>query len=133
FYGIDTPESTGEVDKWGVSASLFTKAQINANSEFVLESSTGGAAEKDSYGTRYLGYVWYRNSSSEDWKNLNLLIVENGYSKSTIQNSPQYEYYPFFKKAETFAKDSELHIWSEDEDPNYSDKALSANLKQLNE
>lgn len=131
FYGIDTPESTGEVDKWGVSASLFTKSLISADSEFVLESSTGKAAEKDSYGTRYLGYVWYRNSADEQFKNLNLQIVENGYTKSTIQNSPQYEYYPYFKKAETFAKEKELHIWSDDEDPNYSDAALSITLKEL--
>lgn len=133
FYGIDTPESTGEVDKWGVSASLFTKGLIDSDCEFVLESSTGGAAEKDSYGTRYLGYVWYRKSSDEAFKNLNLQIVENGYSKSTIQNSPQYEYYPYFKKAETFAKENQLHIWSNDEDPNYSDAALSVTLKDLNE
>ena len=131
FYGIDTPESTGEVDKWGVSASLFTKSIINKDCEFVLESSTGGAAEKDSYGTRYLGYVWYRNSADEAFKNLNLLIVENGYSKSSIQNSPVYEYYPYFKKAETFAKENELHIWSTDEDPNYSDAALAITLKDL--
>ena len=133
FFGIDTPESTGEVDKWGLSASLFTKRQVNNDSEFVLESSTGGAAEKDSYGTRYLGYVWYRNSSSEDWKNLNLLVVENGYSKSNLQNSPLYEYYPVFKKAESFAKEGKLHIWSEDEDPNYSDLAYEVTIKDLTE
>ena len=133
FFGIDTPESTGDVDKWGVSASKFTKAQINKDSEFVLESSTGDKPEHDSYGTRYLGYVWYRNSSDEDWKNLNLLIVENGYSKSTIQNAPKYLYYSYFKKAEDFAKKNLMHIWSNDDDPNYSDEAVSVNLKQLNE
>ena len=69
--------------------------------------------------------------TEESFKNLNLQIVENGYSKSTIQNSPQYEYYPYFKKAETFAKENQLHIWSNDEDPNYSDAALNVTLKDL--
>lgn len=133
FYGIDTPESTGEVDKWGLSASLFAKSTVNSDCEFVLESSTGGPAEKDSYGTRYLGYVWYRENSNEEFKNLNLLIVENGYSKSSIQNSPQYEYYPFFKKAETFAKEGQLHIWSDDDDPNYSDAAFNVSIKEIKE
>ena len=117
FYGIDTPESTGQVDKWGVSASLFVKGIINKDTQFVLESSTGGAPEKDSYGVRYLGYVWYRNNANEDWKNLNLLVVENGYSKQSIPNSPAYVYYPYFKNAETnelltaMAKDKKRNGW----------------------
>lgn len=131
FFGIDTPESTGQVDKWGLSASLFTKAQVNTSTQFVLESSTGGPAEKDSYGVRYLGYVWYRNSSNEDWKNLNLLVVENGYSKCTVPNSPVYEYYPFFKKAENFAKAGELHIHGDDDDPNYSNAAYDVTIKEI--
>ena len=133
FYGVDTPESTGQVDKWGVSASLFVKGIINKDTQFVLESSTGGVPEKDSYGVRYLGYVWYRNSANEEWKNLNLLVVENGYSKQSIPNSPAYVYYPYFKNAETFAKDGKLHIWGEADDPNYSDAALNVTLKDLNE
>ena len=133
FFGVDTPESTGQVDKWGVSASLFVKGIINTETQFVLESSTGGVPEKDSYGVRYLGYVWYRNSDNEEWKNLNLLIIENGYSQQSIPNNPAYVYYPYFKKAETFAKDAKLHIWGEEEDPNYSDAALNVTLKDLNE
>lgn len=131
FFGIDTPESTGQVDKWGVSASLFVKGLINKDTQFILESSTGKKAEVDSYGVRYLGYVWFRNSDNEDWKNLNLLVVENGFSACTVPNSPEYVYYPYFKKAERFAKDGELHIWSLDEDPNYSDEALPVTFKDL--
>ena len=133
FYGIDTPESTGQVDKWGVSASLFVKGIINDTTQFVLESTTGGKPEKDSYGTRYLGYVWYRQTDSEDWKCLNILVVENGYSKNSVQNSPQYVYYPYFKEAENFAKEHKMHLWSEDEDPNYSTLALNVNIKELQE
>ena len=131
FFGIDTPESTGQVDKWGVSASLFVKGLISKDSQFILESSTGGRAEKDSYGERYLGYVWYRNSDNEEWTNLNLLIVENGFSACTVPNSPEYVYYPYFKNAESFAKKGELHIWSTDIDPNYSDEAIEVTFKDL--
>ena len=133
FYGIDTPESTGQVDKWGVSASLFVKGIIKDTTQFVLESTTGGKPEKDSYGTRYLGYVWYRQTDSEDWKCLNILVVENGYSKNSVQNSPQYVYFPYFKEAENFAKEHKMHLWSEDEDPNYSTLALNVNIKELQE
>ena len=78
FFGVNTPESTSKMEKWGVQASLFVKGIINRESEIVLESSTGSVPEVDSYGERYLGYVWYRNSSSESWRNLNVLVVENG-------------------------------------------------------
>ena len=130
FYGIDTPESTGSVEKWGKSASVFTADKLKNAKEIVLEA-TSTPASKDSYGTRYLGYVWYRNSENEDFRNLNLEIVENGYSENKCINTSAYKYYSYFKEAENLAKGKSLHIWSEDDDPYFSTSALEISIKDF--
>lgn len=133
FYGVDTPESTGKVQKWGKAASLFTKNALENAYEIVLESSTGAAAITDNYGERYLGYVWYRNSATDTFKNLNLALVENGYSPNNCQNTLSYKYFSYFEKAEEFAKKGKLRTWGFDNDVLFSDKAVEITLKELNE
>lgn len=130
FYGIDTPESTGSVEKWGKSASKFTEEKLVNAKELVLEASTTPASV-DSYGSRYLGYVWYRNSENEDFRNLNLEVVENGYSENDCINTPDFKYYSSFKEAENIAKSKNLHIWSDDIDPYYSTAAEEITLKDF--
>lgn len=132
FHGVDTPESTGSVEKWGKSASTFCANILKAAESFVLEA-TATPAEVDSYGVRYLGYVWYRNSADEEWKNLNLQMVENGYSENKCFKDAKYPYYSYFAKAEEFAKKEELHIWSDDEDPYYSTEAIELTIRELRE
>ena len=78
FYCVDTPESTGKVQKWGKTASLFTKGILESATEFVLEANTRPASH-DNYGVRYLGYVWYKINANDEFKCLNLELVENGY------------------------------------------------------
>ena len=131
YYSIDTPESTGGVEKWGKQASNFTKKILQSATEIVLESSTGGAAEKDAYGTRYLGYVWYRTSATGSFKCLNLQIVENGFSRNTGVYTPAYPYYTYFAKAEAAAERMALHIFSNDDDPLFNDKPVDITLKEL--
>ena len=133
FYGIDTNESTGQVEKWGKAASIFTTNVLDNATEIVLESSTGGRAETDSYGERYLGYVWYRNSANEDFKNLNLQLVENGYTPNNCTNTIAYKYYSFFESAENFAEKGKLRIWGFADDIYFSDDAIPTDLKELNE
>ena len=48
YYQVDTPESTGGVEKWGKAASLFVKDKLSAATEIVLEA-TAVPAEKESY------------------------------------------------------------------------------------
>ncbi len=128
FYCVDTPESTGKVQKWGKTASLFTKGVLTNASEFVLESPTTPATT-DSYGVRYLGYVWYRNSSSEAFKMLNLELVENGYSNSTAETINPY--YSYFNDAASFAKKLGLRTFGTDEDVNYSDLPETTTLEAI--
>ena len=131
FYSVNTPESTGSVEKWGKNASLFTEGKLNAaknGGSIILEASEVPAV-KDSYGERYLGYVWYKTADMADYVNLNLELVENGYSESHAAAGE--DYYNYFKAAETYAKANHLHIWSDDDDPYYNDKAFVTTLPEL--
>lgn len=130
FYGIDTPESTGSIEKWGKPASMFTAERLESATEIVLEATTTPASH-DSYGVRYLGYVWYRTSENEDFKNLNLEVVENGYSANKCLQTDKYKYYSYFKEAEDFAKSKSLHIHGKDDDPYFTNEATDLSVKEL--
>lgn len=133
YHSIDTPESTGGVEKWGKAASNFTKHQLESATEIVLESHTGGKAEHDAYGTRYLGYVWYKPEGSSSFKCLNLEIVENGYSRNNSQNTSEYRYYKYFDKAEDFASRKAIHLFSSPGtvDPLFNDEPIDISIKEL--
>ena len=130
YYQIDTPESTGSVQKWGKAASLFVKTRLNAATEIVLEA-TATRAEKDSYGTRYLGYVWYKTAGDSNFRCLNLEVVENGFSANQGMATSKYPYNEYFAKANAFARRIKLRIYSELDDPLYSDEPEEITLKQF--
>ncbi len=128
FYGIDTPESTGDVEKWGLAASNFTKEKLESAVSIVLEYEPASGSRTDSYG-RYLGYVWYKSSEDAEYRNLNLELVQNGYSESTAVG--QGKYADYFAEAQTYAKNNSLHIWSDEDDPLFSDTPTSYDVKSL--
>ena len=109
YHGVDTPESTGSVEKWGKAASLFVKSKLETAVSIVLEA-TSTPASHDSYGVRYLGYVWYKLGENDPFKLLNLELVENGFSKNKCINTPDFKYYSYFKKSEDFAKNNGLRL-----------------------
>ena len=128
FYCVDTPESTGKVQKWGKTASLFTKGILESATEFVLEANTRPASH-DNYGVRYLGYVWYKINANDEFKCLNLELVENGYSQSTSDTGNSR--YAIFKEAHDFAKSKALRVWGNEVDPNFSDKPTIVTVQSL--
>lgn len=130
YYQIDTPESTGNVQKWGKAASLFTKTKLLAATEIVLEA-TAPRAEKDSYGTRYLGYVWYKTAEDSNFKCLNLELVENGFTANTGMATSKYPYNDYFSKANAFARNIKLRIYSDLDDPLYSTDPEDITLKEF--
>ena len=130
YYQIDTPESTGSVQKWGKAASLFVKTRLNAATEIVLEA-TATRAEKDSYGTRYLGYVWYKTAGDSNFRCLNLELVENGFSANQGMATSKYPYNEYFAKANAFARKIKLRIYSDLNDPLFSDEPEEITLKQF--
>lgn len=131
YHGINTPESTGSVDKWGKSASKYNYNRLEHAYQIVIESvmdSKTGKPSVDSNGTRYLGYVWYRNSESDTFKNLNLELTENGYTDVV---SPIGDYKSYFDEAKAFAKKHKMHLWSNDDDPNYNPNPVATTVEEM--
>ncbi len=132
FLGVNTPESTAKVEPWGKKASLFTKhvleeAQAKADEEsaasgkevcnIALITDPAVMGERDSSGNRWLAFVWYRLGSTAKWRNINLELVELGYSKNQLfLDSKVCDYRQSFVKAEEAAKKSGIRVHGEVDD-----------------
>jgi len=120
FWGIDTPESTGQIQEYGKEASNFTKAQLqeaNTNGTIVVSSpfSEYKAPENDSTGTRYVSLIWVnfttKNAPYTELHLLNLYIVQNGLSwVKNVADMPQYS--DTFYAAESQAKALKFNLFS---------------------
>lgn len=128
YLGVDTPESTSEVEEWGRSASLFNKS-ILKKAKYVIIQSAGSAktgkrapADLDGY-QRSLAYVWYSNEDTptkDSFRNLNLELVYNGYSGFNAPSDDMEEsFYNAFFDAYTIAQQYKKHKFSDEKDPNY--------------
>lgn len=136
YLAVDTPESTSEIEEWGKSASNFNKSILKAAKHVIVQSAnsakTGkkGAAEIDTY-NRSLAYVWYSNvdnPTKNDFRNLNLELVYQGYSLfNGSKEDMDEDFYNAFMKANDIARGLKRHMFSDETDPNYyygSPKAL---------
>ena len=127
FYGIDTPESTGQVQPWGRPASYFTKDRLKEAKTIVLSSPSKiyEPPQTDSTGGRYVSLVWvseYENATIDQLVCLNLWIVQEGYSYvRNLSDIP--EYVDTFIAAEDQAKAFKKNMFSglEDTTFNYGD------------
>ena len=128
FFGIDTPESTGKVQEWGVPASDFTKEKLNnaKKSGTIVVSSPKDEYAKpdpDSTGSRYVSLVWInetkQNASLDELYLLNLWIVQEGLSmKKNVAAYPNFE--DQFDAAESQAKVYKKMMWSGEKDPKFN-------------
>lgn len=128
YLGVDTPESTSEVEEWGRSASLFNKS-ILKKAKYVIVQSAGSAktgkrapADLDGY-QRSLAYVWYSNEDNptkNSFRNLNLELVYNGYSGfNAPSDNMKEDFYNAFSNAYAIAQEYKKHRFSDEKDPNY--------------
>lgn len=144
FYGIDTPESTGDVQEWGVPASNYTKSIVTEameNGTVVLTCDTYSEYKKpvhDSTGERYLTCVYVntekKHAPKEEMRLLNLMIVQEGYSwAKNVSNIPELSEY--FLDAQIQATAYKLHIFSDEKDPtfNYSKDYVQTSLLDIYE
>ena len=131
FLGVNTPESTAKVEPWGKKASLFTKhileeAQAKADEEtaaqgklvcnIALITDPAVMGERDSSGNRWLAFVWYRKSSTSKWRNLNLELVEQAYSKNQLfLDSTMCNYRASFEKAGQRAEKCGYRVYGEED------------------
>ena len=77
YIAINTPESTGQIEPWGKAASNYTKEKLSSATSIILESDTS-KWDLDSTGERYLVWVWYKTEDMEDYRNLNLELLQAG-------------------------------------------------------
>lgn len=126
---VNTPESTGKIEEWGKKASNFTKEKLKSATSIIIESNDGNW-NADSTGGRYLVWVWYKTADSEDYRNLNLELVQNGLSISCGTVSERYG--DVAMNAFQQAKAQKLHVHSNESDPDffYGD-AYEVDLKGL--
>ena len=119
FLGVNTPESTGRIAPWGKQASLFTKNKLTNAYSIVIESEKiGTTPETDSTGDRYLGYVWYKSEKNEEYRLLNLELIENCFSFFT-GNSDNLKYGNYMRDAYLEKSVMKLRVFGEG-DPNYN-------------
>jgi len=109
FLGINTPESTAKFEPWGKAASDFTCDKLTNASQIVLQADPA-AGRLDSYGERWLAWVWY------DGRLLNLELVEQAYSKASGATDTLYGGLIF--QTNLLVQFTERRVWGET-DPNY--------------
>lgn len=137
---VDTPESTGMFEPWGHGASEFNGDLLKNAKHIVLstDSLDNGGEEKpvlDSTGGRYLVYVWVtteENPVLEDFINVNLALCQYGWSKAKGVTGKDYA--DPFLNASVQAQKYKLHLWSDEQDPdyNYADP-VKIDLRMINE
>lgn len=118
FLGVNTPESTGKIAPWGKQASIFTKNKLNNAYSIVVEAEKVGVTpEADTTGDRYLGYVWYKATKDDEYRLLNLEIIENCFSFFT-GDAESLKYGEPMREAYVEKSAMKLRVFGE-EDPNY--------------
>ena len=129
YLAIDTPESTGKIEAYGKKASKFTKAKLSSASSILVESDNG-SWNRDSTGSRYLVWVWYKPSDDADYRNLNLEILQNGLAVASATGSNRYG--EICLNALNQAKTAKLNVHSGQKDPDmYYGEAVELTLKEL--
>lgn len=129
YLAVDTPESTGKIEAWGKTASNFTKEKLSTASSIIVESDNN-QWNADSTGSRYLVWVWYKPEGSDEYRNLNIEILQNGLAIAS--NSGQNRYGETCLKAIAQAESEQLSVHSKEKDPNfYYGEAVELTLKEL--
>jgi len=129
YLAINTPESTGKIEEWGKAASVFTKTRLASATSIVIESDDD-KLNADSTGDRYLFWVWYKPAGSDEYRNLNIEILQNGLAIAS--NSANNRYGTTCIAAINQAKSEKLCVHSGKQDPDfYYGEAQVITLKEL--
>lgn len=128
YLGIDTPESTSELEEWGKSASIYNKSVLSSAKHIILESQGWARGDENKSATadgnqRSLAYVWYTDKEDpalSDFRCLNLEMVYQGFSQGigSIEDMGE-SFYWAFDAANKSAQVNKRHQYSGMPDPNY--------------
>ena len=129
YLGIDTPESTGKIEKWGKAASKFTRSKLENATSIVIESDDANW-NVDSTGDRFLLWIWYQPSEGAAYRNLNIELLQEGLA--IANKSANNRYGETCMAAIAQAKELALKINSTEKDPDFFDgEAIPVTLKEL--
>lgn len=129
YLGIDTPESTGKIEKWGKAASKFTRSKLENATSIVIESDDANW-NVDSTGDRFLLWIWYQPSEGAAYRNLNIELLQEGLAIANKSASNRYGETCMAAIAQ--AKELALKINSTEADPDFfSGDAIPVTLKEL--
>lgn len=129
YLAVNTPESTGKIEEWGKKASNFTKEKLSQAVDIIIESDNE-TWNADSTGDRYLSWVWYKTADMDDYRNLNLELIQNGLARAS--NTTQNRYGEICGQALQQAIAHKLNVHSSEKDPDfYYGTAVELTLKEL--
>lgn len=129
YIAINTPESTGKIEEYGKKASNFTREKLSSATSIIIESDDGNW-NLDSTGGRYLVWIWYRTQETEEYRNLNIEILQNGLAIAS--SSANNRYGSTCMAAISQAKANKLNVYSGQRDPDfYYGEAVELTLKEL--
>ena len=130
YLAINTPESTGQIEPWGKAASNFTKEKLSNATSIIIESDDG-RWNLDSTGDRHLVWVWYKTAEMNDYRNLNLEIMQAGLCLASSYTD--YVYGDVCRDIYTQAREHKLYVHDKNaKDPNfYYGSAQPITLREL--
>lgn len=89
YLAVNTPESTGRIEDYGKTASRFTKEKLTNAYKIMVESDTS-TWDLDSTGSRVLSWVWYKETATSPWRNLNIELLQNGLAIASNTRNNSY-------------------------------------------
>ena len=129
YLAINTPESTGKIEEYGKKASEFTRAKLSSAVSIIVESDDD-KWNRDSTDSRYLVWVWYKESEDGEYRNLNLEILQNGLAVASSTGNNRYGSVCLSAPAQ--ARAEQLNAYSGEKDPDfYYGDAVELTLREL--
>ncbi|MDE5563004.1 MAG: thermonuclease family protein [Clostridiales bacterium] len=127
YIAINTPESTGKIEQWGGKASKFTRGRLEKATSIIVESDDT-QWNLDGNG-RYILWVWYKTADSDEYKNLNVEILQEGLALgSSVANN---RYGESAMNAMVQAQKLKLYLYSGQKDPDFPGDAVKVTMKEL--
>lgn len=129
YLGVNTPESTGKIEPWGKKASDYTKSKLSAATSIIIESDDGNW-NHDNTAERYLVWIWYKTAEMEDYRCLNLELLQEGLARSSKSSDTVYA--EACSKILNQAVARKLFVFGTEPDPDfYYGAAQPITLKEL--
>lgn len=110
FIGVDTPESTKEIEPYGKEAAAYTKSRLEGRRVWLEKD----VAERDKYG-RLLAYVWLSPPENDGEaevraKMFNAELLLNGYAQ-VMTVPPNVKYADLFAELQREAREAQKGLW----------------------